>query len=132
MFLWFSCRKKLNFKKTLDGGHNTIFHFGKHQELSVLAVAAVGTGIPRDGKLVAMAAATRQLHSQLKAYAAVENKPEFLKELVDAVDEFKRCCITAPMLADAASKTEGAFSQKLQELSLILEAYDALFGARRV
>ena len=78
------------------------------------------------GRIVAMAAATRQLHSQLKAYAAVENKPEFLKELVDAVDEFKRCCITAPMLADAAAKTEGAFSQKLQELSLILEAYDAL------
>lgn len=78
------------------------------------------------GRIVAMAAATRQLHSQLKAYAAVENKPEFLKELVDAVDEFKRCCISAQMLADAASKTEGAFSQKLQELSLILESYDAL------
>ena len=78
------------------------------------------------GRIVAMAAATRQLHSRLKAYAAVENKPEFLKELVDAVDEFKRCCITAPMLSDAASKTEGAFSQKLEELALILESYDAL------
>ena len=50
------------------------------------------------GRIVAMAAATRQLHSQLKAYAAVENKPEFLKELVDAVDEFKRCCITSETL----------------------------------
>lgn len=78
------------------------------------------------GRIVAMAAATRQLHSQLKAYAATENKPEFLKELVDAVDEFKRCCITAPMLADAASKAEGTLAQKLHELSLILESYDAL------
>ena len=39
------------------------------------------------GRMVAMAAAARQLHSRLKAYAAVETKPEFLTELVDAVDE---------------------------------------------
>ncbi len=78
------------------------------------------------GRIVAMAAATRQLHSQLKAYAAVESKPEFLKELVDAVDEFKRCCITSQMLADASAKTEGTLAQKLYELSLILESYDAL------
>ena len=78
------------------------------------------------GRIVAMAAATRQVHSQLKAYAAVENKPEFLKELVDAVDEFKRCCISSQMLADAAAQTEGTLAQKLQELSLILESYDAL------
>ena len=30
------------------------------------------------GRLVAMAAAARQLHSKLKAYASVETKPEFL------------------------------------------------------
>lgn len=78
------------------------------------------------GRIVAMAAATRQLHSQLKAYAAVENKPEFLKELVDAVDEFKRCCITAQDLEAASRQTQGAFAQKLQELSLILSTYDAL------
>lgn len=78
------------------------------------------------GRIVAMAAATRQLHSQLKAYATVESKPEFLKELVDAVDEFKRCCITSRMLADASAKTEGTLAQKLYELSLILESYDAL------
>ncbi len=83
------------------------------------------------GRIVAMAAATRQLHSQLKAYAAVENKPEFLKELVDAVDEFKRCCITAQMLADASAQTEGTLAQKLYELSLILESYDALCAVGR-
>lgn len=78
------------------------------------------------GRLVAMAAATRQLHSKLKAYGAVETRPEFLIGLVDAVDEFKRCCITAEDLAFAAKKTEGSFAQKLEELSLILEAYDSL------
>ena len=78
------------------------------------------------GRVVAMAAATRQLHSKLKAYAAVETRPEFLTSLVDAVDEFKRCCITSRDLLDAAAQSEGSFAQKLEELSLILEAYDSL------
>ncbi|MBE6933722.1 MAG: hypothetical protein E7462_01530 [Ruminococcaceae bacterium] len=83
------------------------------------------------GRIVAMAAATRQLHSRLKAYAAVETKPEFLKELVDAVDEFKRCCITPQDLMAAGKQTEGTLAQKLEELSLILESYDALCAQGR-
>ena len=78
------------------------------------------------GRLVAMAAAARQLHSRLKAYAAVETKPEFLAGLIDAVDEFKRCCISSADLMAAAKGTEGSLSQKLEELALILETYDAL------
>ena len=54
-----------------------------------------GDCLDEGGRVVAMAAAARQLHSKLKAYAAVETKPEFLSGLVDAVDEFKRCCISA-------------------------------------
>ncbi len=78
------------------------------------------------GRVVAMASATRQLHSRLKAYASVETKPEFLTGLIEAVDEFKRCCISSEDLMAAAGATEGGLSQKLEELSLILEAYDAL------
>ena len=78
------------------------------------------------GRVVAMASVASQLHSRLKAYAAVETKPEFLTGLVDAVDEFKRCCIGAADLMDAAGKTTGALSQKLEELALILEGYDAI------
>ena len=91
---------------------------------------AVGHGaeecLDNGGRVVAMASAARQLRSKLKAYASVETKPEFLTGLVDAVDEFKRCCISPQDLLQAAHKTVGAFSQKLEELSLILESYDAL------
>ncbi len=91
---------------------------------------AAGCGAPEcldnGGRLVAMASAARQLHSKLKAYASVETRPEFLTGLLDAVDEFKRCCITAEDLAAAARKTTGSFAQKLEELSLLLEAYDSL------
>ncbi len=78
------------------------------------------------GRVVAMAAAARQLHSRLKAYAAVQTRPEFLSGLVDAVDEFKRCCISYQDLAQAARQTDGSLAQKLEELSLLLEAYDSL------
>ena len=78
------------------------------------------------GRVVAMAAAARQLHSQLKAYASVETKPEFLTGLVDAIDEFKRCCISSDDLAAAAKQADGSLAQKLEELSLLLGAYDAL------
>lgn len=78
------------------------------------------------GRVVAMASSTRQLASRLKAYASVETRPEFLTGLIDAVDEFKRCCISSADLLAAARETEGSLSQKLEELSLILETYDAL------
>ena len=78
------------------------------------------------GRLVAMAAACRGLHSKLKAYAAVETRPEFLSGLVDAVDEFKRCRISASDLKAASERTQGSLAQKLDELSLILNAYDGL------
>ena len=78
------------------------------------------------GRVVAMAAAARQLHSKLKAYAAVETKPEFLTALIDAIDEFKRCCISSQDLLAAAQSTQGSLAQKLEELSLLLEGYDSI------
>ena len=89
-----------------------------------------GLGAPEcldnGGRLVAMASATLQLHSKLKAYAALETRPEFLTGLLDAVDEFKRCCISAEDLRNASLRSYGSLAQKLEELSLILEAYDGL------
>lgn len=91
---------------------------------------AIGEAVPEcmdeGGRLIAMAAATHQLHSRLKAYAAVETRPEFLSGMVDALDEFKRCCITPSALSEAALKAEGSLAQKLEELGLIYAAYDGI------
>ena len=78
------------------------------------------------GRIVAMASAARQLHSRLKAYAAVETKPEFLEGLLETIDEFKRCCIQPADLKAASEQTEGSLAQKLDELSLIFECYNAI------
>ena len=90
----------------------------------------VGTAVfpclDNGGRIVAMATVSRMLSSRLKAYAAVETRPEFLNGLMDAVDEFKRCCITPQVLSDASDRMEGSIAQKLEELSLIMESYDSL------
>ena len=78
------------------------------------------------GRLTAMAAAARQLSSRLKSYASVETRPEFLSDLLDAVDEFKRCCIRPEDLHLASEQTGGSLAQKLEELSMLLESYDAI------
>ncbi len=78
------------------------------------------------GRVVAMAAAARQMASRLKAYAAVETKPEFLTGLIDGIDEFKRCCISSQDLQKAAQASEGSLAQKLEELALLMEGYDSL------
>ena len=88
--------------------------------------SAVGDCLDNGGRVVAMAASARMLASRLKAYAAVETKPEFLTGLIDAVDEFKRCCISAGDLLAASAQAEGSLAQKLEELSLLLESYDSL------
>lgn len=93
--------------------------------LDTMGSAAVEC-LDNGGRVVAMAATARQLCSKLKAYAAVETKPEFLSGLIDAVDEFKRCCITAQDLMEASGQTEGSLAQKLEELSLLMEGYDGL------
>ena len=82
--------------------------------------------LDQGGRVVAMAAAARQMSSRLKAYAAVETKPEFLTGLIDSVDEFKRCCITPEDLKRASLESAGSLAQKLEELSLLMEAYDSL------
>lgn len=96
------------------------------QRVSDYSGKAVYPCLDNGGRVVAMAAVSRQLSSRLKAYASMETKPEFLNGLVDAIDEFKRCCITPQDLSQASKALDGSFSQKLEELSLIMEGYDAL------
>ena len=96
------------------------------QRVSDYVKTAVDPCMDNGGRIVALAAVSRQLSSRLKVYAAVETKPEFLSGLMDGIDEFKRCRITPQELSVASKALDGSFSQKLDELSLIMESYDSL------
>ena len=93
---------------------------------------AAGTGavpcMDQGGRIVAMASTARDLRNKLKFYASVESKPELLAQLLDVIDEFKCCCVTAADLRRASEEvgqSNSLFAQKLSELALLLEAYDA-------
>lgn len=96
------------------------------QRVSEYAGHGLGACMDNGGRIVAVASAARQLHGTLKAYASVETRPEFLTGLIEAIDEFKRCCISPVDLLNASRQSEGALAQKLEELSLLYEAYDAI------
>lgn len=120
-------------RKLCDAAGDTASRYAEVLTFTRLAkrvADSVGFGatecLDNGGRLVAMASAARQLYSKLKAYASVETRPEFLAGLVDAVDEFKRCCISSDDLMLASKYTEGSFAQKLEELALLLDAYDSL------
>lgn len=120
-------------RRLCAGAGNTVSRFAEVLSFSRLvqrvaehAHCAVQPCLDKGGRVVAMAAATRQLHSKLKAYAAVETKPEFLTAMVEAVDEFKRCCITSEILMAASHEASGSLAQKLEDLGFILEAYDSV------
>lgn len=78
------------------------------------------------GRLLAMSLAAEQLRPKIKFFAAPLARPEFLEELLQTVDELKSCCISAEQLFACARSQTGQTAQKLEELGMLLEAYDAV------
>ena len=93
---------------------------------------AGGCAIPtleKSGRLIAMAAALEQIRSRLKIYGNHITKPEFLLQLLQIVDEFKSYGIRAE---DAARLgLQGTLAQKMDELCLIVEAYESVCSGAR-
>lgn len=82
--------------------------------------------LDKGGRLLCMALASDGLYSRLRVYSAARRKPELQTMLLSAVDELKTACISSEQLMQAAQTSEGALSDKLYDLSLILEAYNAV------
>lgn len=87
---------------------------------------AAGAYLDKGGQLLAMALAAEQVSSRIKLYASVLRKPEFLADMVKMVGEFRSYCLEPRSILEAAGFMEGAFSQKLEELGLLYEAYLAV------
>lgn len=114
-------------------GGDTISRYCEVLSPSRLAdrVAAYSGGIARTyldygGRLLAMALAAEQVSSRIKLYAAMLRRPEFLVNMISMIDEFQSYCLLPDGLRQASAKTEGQFSQKLEELALLYEAYLAV------
>ncbi len=78
------------------------------------------------GRVLAMALAAEQISSRLKMYGSVLRRPEFLVSMISVIDEFQSYCLKPEMLLRVSEQSEGEFSQKLEELGLLYEAYLAV------
>lgn len=120
-------------RRLLLAGGDTISRFAEVLSFSRLAerVLSLHGGVaetPMDngGRLCAAAAAIEQVRSRLKLYGACAAKPEFLKQLLDTIDECKAFCLTSEELRRASHESTGVLAQKLEEISLLLESYEAV------
>ncbi len=111
-------------------GGDTIGRYAEVLSFSRMAdrVAESHGGVARSyldqgGRMLAMALAGEQIASRIKYFAAVLHRPEFLTDMVAIVDEFQSYCLQPADLIKAASRSEGQFAQKLEELGLLYEAY---------
>jgi len=81
--------------------------------------------LDKGGRLLCMALALKNISSRLKVYSAADRKAEMQALLLAAVDELKTACINSDALLMAASGLGDSLGDKLSDLALVLEAYDA-------
>ncbi len=97
---------------------------------SVEGGAAVPT-LDQSGRLIAMAGALELLRPKLKLYGGSITKPEFLRQLLRVVDEFHSYGLNYKSAREAMEELSGPLAEKLSELLLICELYDAVCADAR-
>ena len=87
-----------------------------------------GHVLDESGRLLAMKLAASSVSGKLKTFGAQINRPEYLQGLVAVVDEFKTYGISCEQLAKAVEEDTDLSGGKLEDISLIYSAYDAVLG----
>ena len=64
--------------------------------------------------------------SRLQIYDGARRRAETQSLLLSALEELETACVTSEQLAEAALRCPDGLGDKLSDLSLILEAYDAV------
>ena len=82
--------------------------------------------LDKGGRLLCMTMALSALGPRLKVYTGARRRAELQLLLLRALDELKSACVGPEQLARAAEQCSGALQQKLEDLSLITQAYDAV------
>lgn len=86
---------------------------------------AAGKTLTKGGKLLCMVRSLDAVGSRLRIYGAARRQIPLQQELLKTIDELKSCCISPDDLRLCAETAVGTLQEKLQDLSLIFEAYDA-------
>ena len=85
----------------------------------------LGKPLDPGGRLLIMSRALGLALPELKIFKTIRNKPAFADELLNIYGEMRSACVRPEELAAAAGKLSGSFSDKLQDLGIVLAAYEA-------
>lgn len=88
-----------------------------------------GTAAPwldKGGRLLCMALALKNVSSRLKLYSAAAHRAQMQGMLLQAVDELKTACIDSDALLRAAADCPDTLGDKLTDLALVLEGFEAV------
>ncbi len=85
-----------------------------------------GVRLDKGGQLLCMALAVDTVYTQLKVYGGARRRAALQAQLLDAVTELKTACVDSTALMETAAVCDGLLGDKLYDLALILEAYDAI------
>ena len=95
----------------------------------------LGSGEPvtldQGGQLLCMALAVETVYAQLRVYGGARKRAGLQRQLLEAVTELKTACIGAEALLETSAVCDGLLADKLHDLALLLEAYDAVVSAGR-
>ena len=82
--------------------------------------------LDENGRILTLYLAAQQVREQLKFYASVMTRPEFLKQLGTLMEELLTSCVSPDSLHAAAGRLSGRLAQKVTELGLLYESYLAV------
>ena len=109
-----------------------VFSFtGLARRMMSLYGGGAGTALDKGGRLLCMALALKAAAPGLRVYSGAERKPELQDMLLHAVDELKTACVTSEALTRASAEMNDALGDKLSDLALVLESYDAVVSRGR-
>lgn len=104
-----------------------VFSFtGLGRRLKSLLGGNAAKYLDKGGRLLCMALAAGSVGSRLRVYSAAAHKSELQSLLLAAVYELKAACITPDALMELAREYDDSLGDKLYDLALIAEAYDAI------
>lgn len=82
--------------------------------------------LDKSGRMIAMAGALELLRPKLRLYGTYVSRPEFLLQLLKITDEFHAYGLDAASVRKVRDSLPDTLSDKLEELCLVLELYDAV------
>lgn len=104
---------------------------GLARSLETKRGGAAAPWLDQGGRMLCMALALQGVGARLKVYGAAQRRAELQAMLLKAVDELKAARIDAEQLMLAAAACPDALGDKLTDLALVLDAFDAVVANGR-